>query len=229
MSRITRMALAAVALALPLSVAAQVRNESLSNGIIEARQKDAALMRQYGWSCRTEVLENGQMQDLRIDQVTLGPDGQPQRTLVNDEPAKLPFGFFRRAIAKGKQEKLEKSVKGLEKLLGQYTLPSAGAVVNYLAQAQVQPITSPSGTTLLEVNGSNVVTPGDTFSMTIDGKSLRPTGVQITTTFDGDQVTASATFRTLPSGLNHMQYATIQVPSKNLTVMIHNYDYFQND
>jgi hypothetical protein len=33
----------------------------------------------------------------------------------------------------------------------------------------------------------------------------------------------------MKSGLNHLQYATVTAPAKNLTVMIHNYDYVSNE
>ncbi|MBX3358869.1 MAG: hypothetical protein KF745_10615 [Phycisphaeraceae bacterium] len=219
----------AAALMLPLTALAQVRNEGLANGIVAARQKNATMLAQYNWNCRTEVLKGEAMQDLRIDLVNLGPDGQPQRTLLNDQQGRLPGGFFRKAIAEGQRKKLEKFAEGLGKLVDQYTLPAGGKVVEFLSQAQVQPITSPDGRSLLQVNGSGVVVPGDTFSMTLDGASLLPTSVQISTTFEGDQVTISATFKTMNSGLHHLQYATVEVPSKSLTVNIHNYDYVPND
>jgi hypothetical protein len=59
----------------------------------------------------------------------------------------------------------------------------------------------------------------------VDGRTLLPTQVQITTTHEGDLVNVTATFRTGPTGLNHLQYATITVPAKNIEVQVHNYDY----
>ena len=74
-----------------------------------------------------------------------------------------------------------------------------------------------------------VVVPGDTFTTTLDGTKLVPKSIQITTTFKEEQVTVSATFRTTAAGLNHLQYATVTVPGKNITVNIHNYDYVPNN
>jgi len=35
----------------------------------------------------------------------------------------------------------------------------------------------------------------------------------------------TATFTTMKSGFNFAQYNTVEVPSKNITVMIHNFDF----
>ncbi|MFO0826778.1 MAG: hypothetical protein U0572_01405 [Phycisphaerales bacterium] len=215
-------ALAALA---PFIVAAQVPNEGLANAVIAARQKNAGLLQQYNWNCRTEVLENNQMKDLRIDLVSMGPNGMPQRTLLNDQQAQLPGGFLRHAIAESQQQQLEELVKGLSGLVDQYTLPGPGKVASFLIQSQVQPITTPQGATALQVNGSNVVVPGDTFSMMLNGTTLLPTSIQISTTFKDDQVTLSGTFNTMANGLNRLQYATVQMPSKHLVINIHNYDF----
>jgi len=230
MKRSLLLIVAAAALLLPLTLAAQVsQNEGLANGILAARTKEAALLQQYNWNSRIEILQDDKVQDIRIDLVTCGPDGQPQRTVLNDQPGSLPGGFLRKSIEENKRKELEKYIDDLSKLLSQYTLPSAGKVVAYIVQAQVQPITTPDGKTLLQVTGSNVVVPGDTFSLTVDGQTLQTTAIQITTTYNGDPVTASATFKAMKSGPNHLQFATVTIPSKKISLMVHNYDYFPNN
>lgn len=206
-------------------VAPQAQSESLANAILAARRKNAAMLQQYNWNSRAEVLQNGKLEDLRIDLVTVGPDGQPSRTLLNDQPGQLPGGFLRRAIAQGQQQQAEKTAKEIGALVDQYTLPSAGKVIAFIVQAQVQPITSPQGTSQLQVTGSNVVAPGDTVTMLFDGSTLQPVSISINTTSNGDAVSVSGTFATMASGLNRLQYATASVPSKQLTVLIHNYDF----
>ena len=41
----------------------------------------------------------------------------------------------------------------------------------------------------------------------------------------GDAVALTATFKTLASGLTHMDYAEVTVPGKQLSVQVQNYDY----
>src|SRR5213083_585505 len=75
--------------------------------ITEARKANAALMRQYSWTSRTEVIDQGQVKDLRIDTVNYGPDGQLQRSTMNDQSAPLPRGFLRRRVAEIERQKVE--------------------------------------------------------------------------------------------------------------------------
>lgn len=221
--------LCAAAVLLPLTLLAQVRNESLANGVIAARQKQAAMLHEYNWNCRTEIIENGKMQDLRIELVTVGPDGHLQRSLLNDEEGRLPIGLFRKAIATGERKQLEDSVKKLARLLDEYTLPSAGSVINFLSAAQLTPITTPQGGSVLQAHGLNVVKTGDSMTLTLDGHTLDPMQIQVSAPFEDGQVSVTATFQTLKSGLNHMQFATAEIPSKGVTVMIHNFDYVPNN
>ncbi len=210
----------------PLLLPAQVANEGLANQILAARQRNATLMKQYSWNCRTEILENGTPKDTRIDTVTFGPDGQPQHTLLNDQANPLPRGFFRKKVAEEEREKTEKYLKDLRTFLHQYTLPSAGAVINFISTTPIAP-PGPGG--LLQLSGGGVVVPGDTVSLTIDAPTRQTRRMSIMTFFQGDEVTVTATFKTLTSGLNYPAYLQINVPDKNLSVLIQNYDYINQN
>jgi hypothetical protein len=213
----------------PVLTFAQVKNEGLANQIIAARQKNGAMMKQYSWNSRTVFMENGETKDTRIDQVMYGPDGNIQRTVINNQGAHMPGGFFRHAIAENKKKEMEKYLKGLHDLLDQYTLASAGAVINFISQANTATGQAPDGTPILTLTGNNVVNPGDTLSMTVNPTNFQTRRMEVNTTYDGHQVTVSATFRTMPSGLTHLQYATVDVPDKGIALQVQNYDYVQND
>jgi hypothetical protein len=217
------------AILLPVLLIAQIPNESLINGILAARKAEAALLQKYNWNSRIEVLQDGKTEDIRIDVVTVGPTGQINRAVLNDQPGKLPDGFLRKAAAQKQREELETTINEIGKLVEQYMLPTSGKVVAFLASAKVQPVTTPDGKTLLQVSGSDVVSAGDTFAMSVDGRTLLPTGVQISTLYKGDKVTVTATFQAMKAGPNHMQYATVTVPAKKITVNIQNFDFTPND
>jgi hypothetical protein len=193
--------------------------------ISQARQKNAALMRSYTWNERADLLKNGNMLDLRLDLVTYGPDGQLQRNLINDQHAPLPGGFFRKKIAEKKAKEMEQYLKGLRSLLDQYTLPTAGAILNFLTTAQT---TGPGPEGMLTTAGGNVVQPGDTMTIWTDAATRQTRRVSVNTTYQGSPVQFTATFKTLPSGLTYMNYATVDVPSQQLQLNVQNFDYVQN-
>ena len=218
-NRLILLPLLLAALAQP--VFAQVANEGLANAIIAARQKNAALLKQYSWNCRTEISENGVPRDTRIDTVTWGPDGQPQHTLLTDQGNPIPGGFFRKRLAEREREDTEKYLKALRAFLHQYTLPTAGAVINFISSTPIPP---PAGG-VLQLTGASVVVPGDTVSLSVSAPTQQTQRLSVMTFFQGDQVSVTATFKTLANGLNYPAYLQINVPDKGLTVLIQNYDY----
>jgi hypothetical protein len=210
----------------PQHMPAQVANEGLANAIIAARQKNAALMKQYSWNCRTQVEENGAVKDTRVETVLYGPDGQPQHTLLNDQSNPLPRGFFRKKIAEKEREDMEKFLKGLRTFLHQYTLPTAGAVINFISTT---PIPAPGPGGVLQLSGAGVVVPTDTVSISVYAPTKETRRMSIMTTFQGDEVNVTVTFKTLANGLNYPAYIQLNVPDKSLTILIQNYDYINQN
>ncbi len=190
--------------------------------VTEARKANAALMRQYSWTSRTEVIDQGQVKDVRIDAVNYGPGGQLQRSTLNDQSAPLPLGFLRRRVAEYERQKVETYLTGLRDLFEQYTLPTAGKVQDFLNKATAS---GPDASGLFEMTGRNVVLPGDTFSLWLNPRTRHPQRIQVATTFQGDPVNLTATFNTLPSGLNYVAYAEVTVPAKQISVQVQNFDY----
>jgi hypothetical protein len=217
-----------IILACSLPSRAQVPHEGIANMIIQARQKNSAQLKQYTWTSRIELTQNGTVQDTRIYQVSYGPDGNLQQTLLNDQSAQLPRGFLRRAIAENKRQQTEQYISDLRGLVDQYTLPSAGAVINFISQASIQGGQAPDGSPIMQMNGSNVVNSGDTFSLAVNPTTFQTRRIQVNTTYQGDAVTVTATFATLPSGLTYPQYVDVEVPDKQLSLLVQNYDYFPN-
>ena len=205
---------------------AQIANEGLANAIIAARQKNAALMKQYSWNCRTQVEENGSVKDTRVDTVTYGPDGQPQHTELSDQSNPLPRGFLRKKVAEDEKKKMEKYLQDLRTFLHQYTLPTAGKVIDFISKTPI-PAPGPDGT--LQLSGNGVVTPGDTVSISVYAPTKETRRMSVTTSFQGDPVTATITFKTLASGLNYPAYIQLDAQGKNLTILMQNYDYINQN
>lgn len=194
-----------------------------------ARRANTALMLQYSWDCRTELITDGKEKDVRIDSVQYGPDGSLQRTQVNNQTFNMPIGFFRRVAADNELKQMEAYLKGLHGLLDQYTMSSAGKISAFLSKASVQPVTAPDGTALLKLQGSGVVMPGDTMAIWASRQTHKMYKVEITTQYEGATARMTATYKTNKAGLNYVSLAQIDVPDKKVTLMVHNYDYVPND
>jgi hypothetical protein len=197
-------------------------NVSMAAQISETRKANAALMRQYTWECRTELIEKGQRLDTRIEAISYGPDGQLQRRFLSDQAPPLPESLLGGIIAKKRKERLEAYLKGLRSLLEQYSLPTEANVLNFMNQAAT---TMPDAQGLILVSGSSVLLPGDNLSVWIEASTRRTRKTQVNTFYEGDAVKLTATFKTLKSGLNYVAFADVTIPGKAFTVQVHNYDY----
>jgi hypothetical protein len=157
-----------------------------------------------------------------LEQVQYGPDGRLQRIVENEQGASLPFGFIRRAIAEKKRKEMETYLKGLRDLLDQYTLPTAGKVLDFMDKATT---TLADDGRMILMNGSSVVVPGDGLSIWTDASTRKTRKIQVDTFFQGDAVNLTATFKTLRRGLTHVDYAEVVIPGKNLSVQVQNFNY----
>jgi len=209
-------------IAVGLPQTAQAQDVSGAVKITEARKANAALMRQYTWTSRTEIMDQGQVKDTRIELVNYTPDGQLTRSLLNDQSAPLPRGFLRRSIAEDKKQEMEQYLKGLQGLLEQYTLPTTGKILDFMMSAQ---LAGPDAGGLISMSGNNVVLPGDTLTMWIDLRTRHIRKVQVTTFYKEDVAQLTATFNTIPSGLNYVAYAEATVAAKQLSIQVQNFDY----
>jgi len=218
-----------IALGAPPTVLAQQAklwsDASKTVQIVDARKANAALMRQYSWTSRTELIEDGKVKDIRIELLNYGPTGQIQRSLMNDQGAPLPFGFLRRAIAEKERKKMEEYMSGLRSLLEQYTLPTPGKVLDFMTQAQMS---GPDPSGAIQMTGNNVAVPGDTFTVWTDANTRQTRRIQVSTVYQGDVVNVTATFKTLPSKLSYVAFAEATVPAKQMNVQVSNFDYNRN-
>jgi Short C-terminal domain len=225
MKIITILAAGLIVLAMPHFILAQdqlTKRAETAVKIAEARKANARLMQEYSWQSRTELIENGVVKDMRLEQVQYGPDGRLQRIMLNEQGASLPFGFIRRAIAEDKRKQMETYLKGLRSLLDQYTLPTAGKVLDFMDKAST---TLADDGRMILMNGSSVVVPGDSFSVWTEAATRQTRKIQVDTFFQGDGVNLTATFKTLRSGLTHVNYAEVVIPAKSLSVQVQNFDY----
>jgi hypothetical protein len=197
-------------------------NANMAVQITEARKANGFLMRQYSWTSRTEFIEEGQVKDTHIELVNYGPGGQLQRSLLNDTSASMPRGFMRRRIAEEKGKKMEEFLRGLRSVLDQYTLSTAGKVLDLMNQAVT---TGPDASGLIVMTGSNVILPGDNLSVWTLAATRQTRKIQANTFYEGDVVELTATFNTLSSGLTYMAYAEVTIPAKQISIQVHHFDY----
>lgn len=199
--------------------------------IAQTRRANGALMHHFAWNSRVEVVINGQVKDTKIEQLSYDSSGQLQTLLLNDQKASrtylpTPIGFLRKAIAEDKEKEMVAFLTGLKGMLGQYTLSTAGKILDFMTTATA---TGPNANGLLQLTGNNVVVPGDNLTLLVNPWTQHVTQMMVNTSFQGAPAQLTATFETLPGpvngGLNYVSFAEVTVPSKQLSVQVQNYNF----
>jgi len=225
-----RSSLAAVFCAAALPVLAQdaaniAMKANVAAQVTDARKANATAMQQYTWDQRTELLEDAVVKDTRVQMVNW-VNGQYQKSLVSDQGPSLPRFGLRKRIAEKKQKEMQEYLSGLKALLDQYTLGTTQAVFDFMMKASVG---APDASGLVAMSGGSVVSPGDSLTIWSNLASKKTAKIFVGTTYKGDPITLNATFATLSTGLNYMNFADIQVPAKQLEVQVSNFNYNRNN
>ena len=203
----------------------QALRAEIANKVTAARQANATAMQQYTWDQRTELLEGGTVKDTRVDMVNW-VNGAYQRSLVSNDGPSLPRIGIRKRIAEAKQKEMKEYMSGLKAQLEQYTLGTSPQVLGFFNKAA---ISGPDATGLIALSGGSVVTPGDSMTVWVNAATKKAVKAFVATNYQGQAVTMNATFNTLPTGLDYVSFADIQVPGKQMEVQVSNFNYNKNN
>ena len=215
-----------VALGVAPIASAQTAWSDTSSGVTAARKVNVDPVPQYRWMSRTEVIDRGQVRGVRIDAVNYGPDGQLQRSVLKAEGHGNARGLPPRHLAEVERLNAQEYLTGLRDLVDQYTQPTPGKVQDFLNRAAAS---AREAYGLFATTGRNLIQPGDSLSLWVDLRTGHARRIRVSSNFEGEPVTLTATFETLPSGLNHLAYAEVIVPAKQISVQVQNFNYDRND
>jgi len=205
-------------LTIAVPVAAQTDMSAIASKVSEARKENAQKTRNYSWTQRTEVKLKGETKSLKTETVRYTVDGELQKTPIEETSAKKPKGV-RGKIAKKKAGEMKDWMADLGEVLKQYSLPTAGNLLDFLNKASV----SPDGDGR-KLDATDVVQAGDRMSVWI-GADHKMTKTEVSTQHDGADVKLETDHETTPDGLDYVARTTIVVPDKGVEMMVENFSY----
>jgi len=229
-------AAAAALLALAAAPAAGQTGDAFeaARQVAEAREHDRQAIRAYSWTSRTEVKIKGEVKVLRTELVRYTLDGAEQRTPLSSTepqakggggpplpPAKI-VGGVKKKKAKKKIQQQKDWAADLIALVRRYSLPTAGATLDFFTAASIGPGDAPQA---LRIHGTGVVQPGDVMTTWVDTRRDRLLRTEVGTALEGDAVTLVTEHRALDTGLSYMARALVKVPSRQVQMTIENFDY----
>ena len=194
----------------------------------ESAAKNKQALAHYSWQEQETIAIKGNVKDMKVFQVHLGPDGKPQKVETENMPQS----------SGGRQHGLAHHVK--EKKGEEYK--EYGQQIAALAQQYAQPDperlqqASQQGNVMLGSGGSpgavkmvitNYIKPNDKVTLIFNQQAKAIQSLDIATYLDDpkDAVQIGAQFSQLPDGTNHVASMQMKGVSKDLLITTQNSNY----
>src|SRR5271166_5437900 len=194
--------------------------------IKQAQETNKQKLAQYTWQETETISIKGNVKDTKVYQVQMGPNGQPQKTLVNDQKAQSGGrqGRVKEHVVEKKTEEYQEYGQQIGALAKQYTTPNPEALMQAKQAGNIS-IQPGGGTVSLVIK--NYIKQGDSMTMTVSEQTHSPVSVQVNSYLSDpkDAVTIAAQFGQLPDGTNHVTTTNINGVSKQLGINEQNSNY----
>ena len=222
------LSMAAALVFLASSVTAQ--NPELQQRIAEIKQASAAnkqALAHYTWQESQTTSIKGDVKKQQTFQVSVGMDGQQQKTQIGGSQAAPPSGGrLKQHVVEKKTAEFKDYGEQIGDLAKQYTQSDPGRLQQAFQQGNVslQPGGGQGEVTLVI---KNYVKPNDSVTLVFNRQQKAIQSIQVATYLDDpkDAVTISAQFAKLPDGTNHVAGTQVDGVSKQLTVVTQNTNY----
>jgi hypothetical protein len=181
----------------------------------------------YNWQESVTTSIKGAVKKQQLFLVSVGPDGQQQKTEINAQPAAQASGgpLKRRIVAK-KTAEFKDYGEQIADLARQYTQPDPARLQNALQQGNIS-MQLGGGDAMATLVIKNYIKPNDSVTLVFNKQRKAIQSIRVATYLDDpkDAVTIAAQFAKLPDGTNHVTSTQINGASKQLTVVTQNSNY----
>ena len=202
---------------------AQSDKTNLSLQVSAAAAANRMQLKNYVWTRTVQVFISGVLKTTMVSSLSIGSDGKMVTTAVSsvstDPP---PTKGIRGSIAKSKTDDMKAYIDSAIKVGMGYIYMNKGNMVNFFDAAGI----SQSGNTIT-VTGSNVLKPNDQMKMNVATGSLAFINETFSSTASGDAISGSINYKTFSNGLTAIDNGELNLPAKNMKLMISNSGYAQ--
>lgn len=220
--------------ALVVSVMAGVVAAQGPQQFAEAQQRNQAALRQYAWQSRTELRVEGEVKQVRLEQVRFDLDGRLQKTAIGGGAPQAeassrpgppgPAGALKKRVVAKKKEEFQDMLADLGRLAESYAHLSPERLKAFGARAVITPGQGIE-TGSVRIAGHDVAMPGDRMTAWVDGAGQAMRRVEIATFYEGAPVSIAADYRQLENGLTYQARSVLRYPARGVEVTVETFDY----
>jgi cytochrome c1 len=180
----------------------------------------------YNWQESVTTSIKGEVKKQQLFLVSVGPDGQQQKSEINAQPAQASGGPLKRHIVAKKTAEFKDYGEQIADLARQYTQPDPDRLQQAYQQGNIS-MQLGGGETTMTLIIKNYIKPNDSVTLVFNKQSKAIQSVRVASYLDDpkDAVTIAAQFAKLPNGINHVTGTQINGASKQLTVVTQNSNY----
>ncbi len=209
-------------------IAAQ--NPQLEEKVMALKQSLTAnkqAMAQYTWQEVETISIKGEVKDTKTYQVQMGPNGQPQKTEVSNDPAAHGReGRLKKRVVTHVTDEYQQYGQQIAALAKQYAPPDPQKLqAAYKAGNVSIDLGGSAGTDSLVIK--SYLKPNDSMTLVFNSAAKAIESVRVATYLNDpkDAVNISAQFAQVPGGPNHVASTLVDGVSKQLTVATQNSNY----
>ncbi len=180
----------------------------------------------YNWQESVTTSIKGEVKKQQLFLVSVGPDGQQQKTPINAQPDQPSGGPLKRHIVAKKKAEFQDYGQQIADLARQYTQPDPDRLQQAYQQGNIS-LQLGGGESHVTLNIKNYIKPGDQVTLVFNKQNKAIQSIRVASYLDDpkDAVTIAAQFAKLPDGTNHVTGTQINGASKQLTVVTQNSNY----
>ena len=206
------------------------QSPELQQKLAEVKAASAAnkqALAHYTWQEQQTTSIKGDVKKQQVFQVSVGPDGQQQKTQIGGSQAAPPSGGrLKQHVVEKKTAEFKDYGEQIADLAKQYTQPDPQRLQAALQAGNISLVPG-GGEGEIKLVIKNYVKPGDSLTLVFNRQQKGIQSIQVASYLDSpsDAVTIAAQFAKLPDGTNHVASTQINGVSKQLTVVTQNSNY----
>ncbi len=216
-------------MALPLAQAQDPAIEEKVAAVKQSAAADKQALAHYSWQEQETISIKGEVKDTKLYQVQIGPDGQPQKTEISNDPAAQGRqGRLKERVVQHVTDEYQQYGQQISALAKQYAPPDPEKLQEAYKQGNVSvQAGGDAGTVSLLIK--NYVKPNDSMTIAFNPATNSIESVRVASYLNDpkDAVTIAAQFAKIPGGPNHVSSTLVNGVSKQLTVATQNSNYQQ--
>ena len=174
---------AGLLLSAPPALAQNAAMQAKIAQVTEASKANKMALSHYNWQESVTTSIKGEVKKQQLFLVSIGPDGQQQKTEINAQPAQASGGPLKRRIVAKKTAEFKDYGEQIADLARQYTTPDPGRLQQAYQQGNISQQLG-GGETMMTLIIKNYIKPGDSMTLVFNKAQKSIQSLQIASYLD---------------------------------------------